>query len=89
MRNEIKILSNLLVHGVPAVIVVHLLIMDNRVVVGYRMKTLHKLEMLEFRSRSSDIQNALRQLLKAGFCHGDFRPSNVMKHMRIVMGASL
>lgn len=43
------------------------------------MKKLSKLEPSELRSRTDDIKHTLDRLHSAGFCHGDFSPSNIMK----------
>ncbi|KAK4130696.1 hypothetical protein BT67DRAFT_445496, partial [Trichocladium antarcticum] len=54
-------------------------IQDNGITCGYRMRRLWKLEMSELESRGDDIRQALGELHSAGFCHGDFNPSNIMK----------
>lgn len=46
---------------------------------GYRMKTLTKLEPGEMHTRWEDVKGVFSLLHHAGFCHGDFNPSNIMK----------
>lgn len=45
----------------------------------YRMKKVSKLEPSELYSRTDDIKHILDQLHSAGFSHGDFSPSNIIK----------
>jgi serine/threonine protein kinase len=43
------------------------------------MKKLPKLEPSELRSRTDDIKQTLDRIHSAGFSHGVFSPSNIMK----------
>ncbi|PFH56414.1 hypothetical protein XA68_16546 [Ophiocordyceps unilateralis] len=49
------------------------------VIYGYRMKRLTKLEPGEIHTRWKDVMGVFSLLHHAGFCHGDFNPSNIMK----------
>jgi len=61
-------------------------ILDNGIICGYRMKKLYKLELSELCSRTDDVKRLLDKLHSAGYCHGDFHPSNIMmnEHGRLL-----
>lgn len=79
IRNEIKMLSDPILRSLPTPIIDEQCITKDGIPVGFRMKMLFKLEVTELYQRVNEIQQSLRQLHNAGFSHGDFSPSNVMK----------
>jgi serine/threonine protein kinase len=79
IQHEFNVLANLAKLGLPVVEFDQHPILDNGVTCGYRMKKLTKLELSEFRSRTDEIKHTLDRFHSAGFCHGDFTPSNIMK----------
>lgn len=79
VQHEFDVLTDLARLGLPIVEFDQQPILDNGVTCGYRMKTLYKLEQSELHSRGNDIKHTLDQLHCAGFSHGDFTPSNIMK----------
>lgn len=79
IQHEFCILSDLSDLGLPVAKFDRRPILDNGVVSGYQMQKLFKLEFSELSARADEIKKALNQLHTAGFCHGDFSPSNIMK----------
>lgn len=79
IRNEIEILSDPIMRSLPTPIIDEQYITKDGIPVGFRMKTLFKVEATELYRRMNEVQQSLRQLHDAGFSHGDFSPSNVMK----------
>lgn len=79
IQHEFDVLAELAKLGLPVVEFDPQPILDNGVTCGYRMKKLSKLELSELWSRSDDIKEVLGQFHSAGFSHGDFSPSNIMK----------
>lgn len=81
IRNEIEILSDPKMQSLPTVMIAEQPIVDEEAIVGFRMKRLTRLDFsTELYERKTDIRKALERLHEAGFCHGDFTPSNVMKN---------
>lgn len=76
IQHEFDVLAELTKLGLPVSEFGQRPILDDGVMCGYRMKRLSKLEPSEFRSRTDEIKHTLDQLHSAGFCHGDFSPSN-------------
>lgn len=79
IQREFEVLTELTELGLPVVKMDQQPILDNGVTCGYRMEKLSKLEPSELHSRSDEIKRTLDQFHSAGFCHGDFTPSNIMK----------
>jgi tRNA A-37 threonylcarbamoyl transferase component Bud32 len=79
IQHEFDVLADLAKFGLPVVEFDQQPILDNGVTCGYRMKKLSKLEPSELRPRTNDIKQTLDRLHSAGFSHGDFGPSNIMK----------
>jgi serine/threonine protein kinase len=79
IQHEFDVLADLTKLGLPVVELDEQPTLDHGVTCGYRMKQLSKLEFSELRSRNDEIKHALDRFHSAGFCHGDFTPSNIMK----------
>jgi hypothetical protein len=79
IQHEFNVLTDLTKIGLPVVQFDHQPILDNGVTCGYRMEKLSKLELSELYSRSNEIKHILDRFHSAGYCHGDFTPSNIMK----------
>ncbi|PQM43516.1 hypothetical protein VC83_09643 [Pseudogymnoascus destructans] len=79
IQHEIDVLADLAKLGLFIVEFDQQPILDNGVICGYRMNRLFKVELSELRSRTDDIKQTLDRLHTAGFSHGDFSPSNIMK----------
>ncbi|ELR01924.1 hypothetical protein VC83_04168 [Pseudogymnoascus destructans] len=79
IQHELDVLADLAKLGLPVVEFDQQPIRDNGVICGYRMNKLFKVELSELRSRTDDIKQTLDRLHSAGFSHGDFSPSNIMK----------
>lgn len=81
IKNEIEILSDPLMHSLPTPVIDEQYVVEGGIPVGFRMKTLFKLDAVELSLRTNEIRQALQQLHLAGFssCHGDLSPSNLMK----------
>lgn len=79
IQHEFNVLTDLAKLGLPVVKFDQQAILDNGATCGYRMEKLSKLELSEFRSRADEIKHTIDRFHSAGFCHGDFTPSNIMK----------
>ncbi len=79
LQHEFDILPELKTLKLPVVEFDEQPILDNGVTSGYRMKRLSKLDQSDLSSRADDIRQTLDRLHTAGFSHGDFSPSNIMK----------
>ncbi|OAA61413.1 Protein kinase-like domain protein [Cordyceps fumosorosea ARSEF 2679] len=79
IEREFHILVDLRKLGVPVVDFDQNPITCDGILYGYRMKELTKLEPGELYTRRKDARDALSLLHRAGYCHGDFHPSNMMK----------
>lgn len=52
---------------------------DENGIFGFRIERLHRIELEELRERAREVEELLKCLHVAGYCHGDWSPSNVMR----------
>ena len=82
IEHEYNALVKLSKLGLPVVQFDRKPILDNGVIIGYRMEVLSKVAPSKLRSRCDEVKQALDQFHSAGFSHGDLGPSNIMQNDR-------
>lgn len=78
IQYKFDILAKLTKLGLPVVEFDQQPILDNRVICGYRIEKLSKLEASELHSQADNIKQALDRFHGVGFSHGDVGPSNII-----------
>ncbi|TQW06228.1 protein kinase domain-containing protein [Cordyceps javanica] len=79
LQREFALLTSMAPFDLPVVQIDQQPILDNGEICGFRMKRLSGMCRSSLISRRSDIQQALRRLHSAGFCHGDIRGDKIME----------
>lgn len=78
VQYEFALLTSMARLDLPVVQIDQEPILENGEMCGFRMKRLYGICRSSLLERRSDVQDALRRLHSAGFCHGDIRGNNIM-----------
>jgi serine/threonine protein kinase len=79
ISDEFSMIKEMSSQGLPIVKVDDQPLKDQEGVFGFSMEKLITIDLTQDRSFGNDVEDLMKQLHCAGYVHGDFSPSNVMR----------